>query len=346
VRPAKAPQGARTLRDSPGNERDANEKSVARDARRAPPCYGVNVRVRRLFDQGTPVFSFEFFPPKTEAGMATLEKTLGELAELAPAYVSVTYGAGGSTRDRTVQLVSRMQRTHGLTAVAHLTCVGASRDELAAVLEQLREAGVENVLALRGDPPAGATNFQPARDGFSYASELAAFVKERFGDTFCVGGACYPEGHPECRELERGLQHLAIKERAGAEFLITQLFFDNRAYFDFVARARAAGVRSPIVPGIMPITNVAQIERMTRMCGASMPARLAAEMDRRREDPAAVMQLGVAFATAQCMELLARGAPGIHFYTLNQSPATRLILTALVCAGVAPPLATSPSLAS
>lgn len=261
--------------------------------------------------------------------MEGLERTLAELVELTPAYVSVTYGAGGSTRDRTVQLVARMQRDHGLTAVAHLTCVGASRAELSAVLGQLHDAGIENVLALRGDPPAGQTDFRRAEGGFSFASELAGFVRETFGEAFCLGGACYPEGHPECRDLDLGIEHLTHKERAGAEFLISQLFFDNRAYFRFVERARKAGVKSPIIPGIMPITNFAQIERMTRMCGASMPGRLAAEMDRRREDPAAVMQLGVAHATAQCMELLARGAPGIHFYTLNQSPATRLILTAL-----------------
>lgn len=279
----------------------------------------LGVRVRPLFDKGSPVFSFEFFPPKTEAGLESLERTLTELRELEPSFVSVTYGAGGSTRNRTVELVTRMQRVHGLTAVAHLTCVGATRQDLTSVLEQLRDCGVENILALRGDPPAGESDFRAVEGGFSYASELAGFVREGFGDTFCLGGACYPEGHLECRDLDRGIDHLLVKERAGADYLVTQLFFDNRVYFSFVERARRAGIRSPIVPGIMPITNVGQIERMTRMCGASMPARLAAEMDRRRDDPAAVMQLGVAYATAQCMELLARGAPGIHFYTLNQS---------------------------
>jgi methylenetetrahydrofolate reductase (NADPH) len=285
--------------------------------------------IKDLFANGHPVFSFEFFPPKTEAGAGTLERTIGELRDLEPAFVSVTYGAGGSTRDRTIDLVARIQKRDGICAMAHLTCVGAGRDEIASVLDRLVEAGVENVIALRGDPPAGAASFETPPDGFAYASDLIAFIRERHAARLCVAGAGYPEGHPESRDLALDLRHLGVKVRAGADFIVTQLFFDNRVYFDFVARARAGGITVPIVPGIMPITNLAQIERMTKLCGASIPASLRAELDRRRDDPVAVQQLGVAQATAQCADLLAGGAPGIHFFTLNQSPATRMILTAL-----------------
>jgi methylenetetrahydrofolate reductase (NADPH) len=243
--------------------------------------------------------------------------------------VWVTYGAGGSTRDRTVDLVTRIQRNDGICAMAHLTCVGAGRDEIAAVLDRLLDGGIENVIALRGDPPEGGTTFQVARDGFAHASDLVGFIRERHGDRLCLAGAAYPEGHVECRDPDADLRHLVHKVKAGLDFVVTQLFFDNRHYFDLVRRARAAGVTVPIVPGIMPVTNLAQIQRITRLCGAEIPPALAAELDRRRDDPAAVAQLGVAQATAQCVDLLEGGAPGIHFYTLNQSPATRMILTAL-----------------
>ena len=274
--------------------------------------------------------------------MATLETTVRELRDLAPGFVSVTYGAGGSTRDRTIELVTRIQKQDGITAMAHLTCVGAGREEIAGVLDRLCAAGIENVIALRGDPPAGATQFETPVDGFAHASDLTAFIRSRYGDRLCIAGAAYPEGHVECRDLERDLEHLAKKVRAGAEVLITQLFFDNRCYFEFVARARQAGITVPIVPGIMPITNLASVERMTALSGASIPPDLRTELERRREDPAAILQLGVAQAAAQCVDLLAGGAPGIHFYTLNQSPATRMILTALKSARPAPSLGLPP----
>jgi methylenetetrahydrofolate reductase (NADPH) len=287
------------------------------------------MHIRQRFAPGRHVFSFEFFPPKSDAGAANLERTIAELSDLSPAYVSVTYGAGGSTRERTIDLVSRIQRAAGITTMAHLTCVGASRADLAGVVDRLIENGVVNVLPLRGDPPAGETSFTPPPDGFAHASELVAFLRDRYGDRLCLAGACYPEGHLECRDLDRDLANLRTKVAAGVDFLVTQLFFDNRRYFDFVSRARRAGITVPIVPGIMPILNVAQIERFTKLCGASLPEPLFRELDRRREDAAAVVQIGIAHATAQCVELLQGGAPGIHFYTLNQSPATRVILTAL-----------------
>ena len=293
------------------------------------------MKIRDLFATGKPLFSFEFFPPKTDAGMATLEKTMGELVDLNPAYVSVTYGAGGSTRERTVSLVTRIQNELGLLAMAHFTCVGSGKQEMGQLLDRLVEGGVENIIALRGDPPAGAQVFEQAPDGFAHASELVRFIRERFGNRVCLAGAGYPEGHVECRDLDSDMAYLRAKVHAGADFLITQLFFDNQHYFSFVKRARAAGITVPIVPGLMPIANVAQIERFTKLCGATIPAALFAELDRCRNDPAAVAALGVAHATAQAVELLHGGAPGIHFYTLNQSPASRVILTALRAARLA-----------
>lgn len=292
-----------------------------------------HMRIRELLATGRPAFSFEFFPPKTDAGLESLRESVRSLRDLDPTFVSVTYGAGGSTRDRTIDLVTEIQRHYGLTAMAHLTCVGASQNEIAEVLDRLAAGQVDNVLALRGDPPKGETDFTKHEDGFGYASELTAFIRERFD--FCVGGACYPEGHVECtggdgeRDLELDLKNLQKKVDAGAEFLISQLFFENEAYFDFVARVRKAGIGLPIIPGIMPITNVEQIKRFTTMCGSRLPPTLIREMEKFRDDPNAVLSQGVAYATAQCFDLLQRGAPGIHFYTLNKSNATRTILTAL-----------------
>ncbi len=285
------------------------------------------MRIRELLSCGRPSISFEFFPPKSDEGLALLRGALASLRDLSPTFVSVTYGAGGSTRDRTLELVTHIRRDYGIEAMAHLTCVGAARDELRAVLTRLRDGGVENVLVLRGDPPQGAGGFEPHPDGFSHASELAAFARREF--RFCLGGACYPEKHVEAVSLEADLDHLKRKVEAGCEFLISQLFFDNQKYFDFVARARAAGIGVPIIPGVMPVTNVAQVERFTSMCGATIPRELLNELRRLADDPAAVQALGVAHATAQCLELLQRGAPGIHFYTLNKSPATRTILVAI-----------------
>jgi methylenetetrahydrofolate reductase (NADPH) len=287
------------------------------------------MKISDHFASGKRLFSFEFFPPKTETGAANLARTIRDLKDLAPDFVSVTYGAGGSTRDRTVDLVMRIQRDEGMRAMAHITAVAATRNEIAAVLDRLVDGGVQNLIPLRGDPPADAADFVQPPGGFLHASDLVAFIRQRYGARLCLAGAGYPEGHPQCRDLDRDMANLVKKVRAGIDFIVTQLFFDNRCYFDFVDRARKAGITVPIIPGIMPITDAAQIERITRMCGASVPPLLQAELDRRRDDPTATMQLGLAQATAQCIGLLAGGAPGIHFYTLNQSPATRMILTAL-----------------
>jgi methylenetetrahydrofolate reductase (NADPH) len=293
------------------------------------------MKIAKLFGNGRRLFSFEFFPPKTEAGRQSLERTIRELSELSPAFVSVTYGAGGSTRAQTVELVQWIEREARLTAMAHLTCVGATQDEIGGVIDRLVDGGIENIMALRGDPPAGQERFEKTTGGFGFAADMVGFIRERHGQAICLGGAGNPEGHVECRDLDLDVAHLKAKVDAGLDFVVTQLFFDNRVYFDFVTRARAAGITVPIVPGLMPIRTVPGIERMTKLSGASLPSALHAELQRCREDEAAVSALGIAQTTAQAVELLEHGAPGIHFYTLNQSPATRIILTALKTARLA-----------
>jgi methylenetetrahydrofolate reductase (NADPH) len=276
---------------------------------------------------GEPVFSFEFFPPKTDEGERNLRETLEDLRAFDPDFVSVTYGAGGSTQNRTVELTHWIKRDLGIEAMAHLSCVGSTREELQEILGGMEQAGIENVLALRGDPPRGQTEWRPHPGGLSYSTELASLIAENY--PFSIGAACFPEVHPQAPDLASDLHFLKRKVDAGASFLITQLFFDNELYFRFVEEARAIGIDVPILPGIMPITDVSQIKTITGMCGATIPDRLMAALDWRATDREAVLQLGVAYATLQCAELLARGAPGIHFYTLNRSPATRAILSAL-----------------
>jgi methylenetetrahydrofolate reductase (NADPH) len=285
------------------------------------------MRIDELLAGTNPVFSFEFFPPKTEQGEQNLYAALGELGALEPSFVSVTYGAGGSTREKTIEIVKQIKRDYELEAMAHFTCVGATVPQLHATLDEMRQAGIDNVLALRGDPPVGQEAWVKTDGGLEYSSELVALVKA--GYPFAIGAACFPETHIHAASPQEDLEHLAEKVRAGADFLITQLFFDNACYFDFVARARAIGIEVPIIPGIMPITQVGQIERMAKMCGASIPEGLHRELHLREGQPEAVLDFGVAYATLQCAELLAGGAPGIHFYTLNRSPATRAILSAL-----------------
>ncbi len=281
------------------------------------------MRIADGYGRGHPVVSFEFFPPRTEAGFAALYRTVAELKQLDPGFVSVTWGAGGSTRRQTVELVTRIQDELGITAMAHLTCVGSTADELAAILDRLVAAGIENVLALGGDPPRGEAAWQPVAGGFTYASELAAFAHARW--PLCLGGACYPETHPRAASPAADLDHLKRKVDAGVEFLLTQLYFDNADYFRFVDRARAAGIAVPIVPGIMPIVSASNIRRITTLSGARIPTALDAKLSEVAHDDARVAELGVEWATAQCRELLAASVPGLHFYTLNQSPATRRI---------------------
>ena len=281
------------------------------------------MKVVELFGRDRPVFSFEFFPPRTDKGFETLFRTIADLKRLDPGFVSVTWGAGGSTRRKTIELVSRIQREAGLTAMAHLTCVGADRQELAEILDLLRDQGIENVLPLRGDPPKDQPDFQAAPGGFGHANELLEFIHTRW--SFCTPAACYPETHIEAPSPETDLQNLVRKVEAGADFLITQLFFDNADYFAFVERARAAGIGVPIVAGIMPITGTTNVPRIAKMCGARIPDELQAAIDAAGGDPERTDAVGVGWATLQCRELLERNVAGIHFYTLNRSPATRRI---------------------
>ncbi len=282
------------------------------------------MRIRDLLDRAHPTLSFEFFPPKDDIGFWDLYRTIESLKPLQPAYVSVTYGAGGSTRRKTVELVARIKSDIGIEPLAHLTCVGSDRAEIATTLDELKAKRVENVLALRGDPPQGEKVFVPVEGGFDHADELVAFIRSR-GDAFCVGAACYPEGHPEATSREVDLQNLKRKVDAGTDFLISQLFFDNTDFLSFRDRAVRAGIRVPMIAGIMPILSVNQVKRFTQMCGAAIPKALLRRIEAVEDDAEAVRHIGMYHATQQCLELLRQDVAGIHFYTLNRSTATRAI---------------------
>jgi len=282
------------------------------------------MKIASLFGETKPVFSFEFFPPKSQTGETALLGAVERLRDLAPSFVSVTYGAGGATREKTLDIVTRIKRDFGIEAMAHLTCVGHSRDEISALLDRLADGGIENVLALRGDPPKGQEHFVRPADGFGYASELVEFIRGS-GRDFCLGGAGYPEGHPECGGLDADMRNLCTKVGAGLDFVVTQMFYDNDDYFAFVARARDAGLTTPLIPGIMPITDAQQIERIAKMCGARIPDELRNALSTQADTEA----VGIEWALRQCRGLLEGGAPGIHFYTLNKSPATAAILSEL-----------------
>lgn len=276
---------------------------------------------------GKPVISFELFPPKTDEGDRNLlEKTLPALKQLRPDYVSVTYGAGGSTRDKTLMIVDRVQREHGLTALAHLTCVGATRDEIRSLLEEIRRLNVKNILALRGDPPGGVGEFRKTEGGFEFAFELVRLIREL--DEFSVGVAGFPEGHIACKEGRHvDWQRLKAKIDAGADFVITQLFFDNHDFYEFRDfLAGKCGVTVPLVAGILPILSGPQIKRFTAMCGSKLPPALVAALDRIGDDDEAAAQFGIDNATKQCDDLLRQGTPGIHFYTLNKARSTVAVL--------------------
>ena len=285
------------------------------------------MRIDALFGPGLPTISFEFFPPKTEAGFASLFQTIEDLRPLRPSYVSVTYGAGGSTRRGTVQLVERIQRELGIRSMAHLTCVDHTADSVGQVLDELWSAGIVNVLALRGDPPAGQPQFAPADGGFAHASDLARFVRARHD--FCIGVAGYPEGHPACLNRTRDLEMLKLKLDNGGQFVVTQLFFDNADFYRFRDAAVKMGIRAPIIAGIMPIGNVAQIKRFISMCGAKIPHPLLLKLEALEAEPEAVAAAGIEYATEQCRDLLANGVDGLHFYTLNKSKATASICRTL-----------------
>lgn len=289
------------------------------------------MKIGEFLAERRPSISFEFFPPKTDEGVENLLSTVKSLRILNPGFVSVTYGAGGSSRARTLEVVKRIKRELDIEPMAHLTCVGSSRDEMRAILTELRASGVENIMALRGDPPRGASGFTAVDGGFRYATELIAMLAAEFD--FCIGAGAYPEIHPEAADEAADLRVAKAKVAAGASFLVTQFFFENGAYFAYVDRLRRAGVEVPILPGIMPITNYAGVARMLAMNGGRMPQRLLAELEARVDEPEAVAELGVAFTALQCRDLLVGGAPGLHFYTLNRSTATRAVVSALIASG-------------
>ena len=275
-----------------------------------------------------PVVSFEFFPPKTTEGTEKLYRTIESLKTCRPSFVSITCGAGGGTQGRTLDLVERIQCELEFETMAHVTCVGVARKAVREQLVRLRGAGIENVLALRGDPPRGESCFQKPKDGFAHANELIQLIRDE-GFQFCIGAACYPEKHPESLSFERDLEMTRLKVAAGADFLISQLFFDNDEFFAFIRRARGAGIRVPILPGIMPITNVKQVERFTSMCGARVPQELRRRLEIVKRDPAAVVASGVHWSIRQCKGLQRHGIAGVHFYTLNESSATLAVHAAL-----------------
>lgn len=275
---------------------------------------------------GQPVISFEFFPPKTEEGeRKLLETTIPALMQTKPDFCSVTFGAGGSTREKTLMIVDRIQKQHGFTAMAHLTCVCSTKEEIRNLLEQIRSLGIRNVLALRGDPPGGG-EFVMTPGGFEYSCELVEFIREF--DHFCIGVAGFPEGHVACKDGKHvDWGHLRTKINAGADFVLTQLFFDNADFYEFRDHlTQQLGVKTTIVPGIIPILSGAQIKRFTTLCGARIPDPLARKLDELGDDDAAVAEFGIEYASRQCEDLLSNGAPGIHFYTLNKAYSTVQVL--------------------
>ncbi len=290
-------------------------------------AYALGMRIDEIISTNAPTFSVEFFPPKTEEATEQLYQTARELKLLEPDFVSVTYGAGGSTRDGTVEITTALQHEVGLETMAHLSCVGESSEGLAQTLDRIAAAGVDNIFALRGDPPRGEGEFVQPEGGLASAAELAAFIGA--GWNFAIGGACFPEVHPEAPDLATDLEYLKTKVDSGAGFLITQLFFDNQVYFDFVAAARERGIEVPILAGVIPVASFAQTKRICELCDATIPAPLEAAFEAAGGDPEREFELGIAYATQQCAELLIAGCPGIHFYALNRAPATRAVLGAL-----------------
>jgi methylenetetrahydrofolate reductase (NADPH) len=286
------------------------------------------MRIDEILGSTRPVFSVEFFPPKTDEGREALFETVEVLRELGPHYFSVTYGAGGATREGTLETTRAIRDEYGVEAMAHLSCVGETAESLREIIDRIADAGIENILALRGDPPRGQTDFVQPEGGLASAADLAGLISETHPE-IAIGGACFPEVHPEASSLEADIAYLKTKVDNGATFLITQLFFDNRSYFDFVPAARAAGIDVPIIPGIMPMTGFKQIARICELCDAKIPDPLADAMEAAGGDDRVEFELGVAYAAQQCAELLRAGVPGIHFYALNRWPATRAILAAL-----------------
>ena len=284
------------------------------------------MRVLDVLTSPEPCFSFEFFPPKTPAGEVALFRSIEQLKEQEPGFVSVTCGAMGTTRGRTVEWASTIKHEVGIEPLVHMTCLGVSLEEIDAAIDQTRQAGLTNILALRGDPPQDLT---PVPKGaFQFANELISYIRSQYSDA-CLLAACYPEGHTESPNKLADIDALKLKSDAGTDAFVTQLFFDNSKYFEILGRARSAGITQPIVPGIMPIKNVEQVKRFTQICGATIPSHLLKLLEQYKDSQSAVFYIGIAHAIAQCRELLESGVPGVHFYTLNKSPATKIVVEAL-----------------
>ncbi|MDR2621451.1 MAG: methylenetetrahydrofolate reductase [NAD(P)H] [Dysgonamonadaceae bacterium] len=280
------------------------------------------MKISDIFEQREHTFSFEFFPPKDEISAVDFGVNVGQLMKLSPSFVSVTYGAGGSNSERTFSLVDYLQNKIGLTVMAHYTCVGASKSKIIEDINYLKSKNVDNLMLLRGDPPKGTSNFVVHPDGFAHASELIERISTEFKNTFSIGAGCYPEKHPEAENFEQDILHLKEKTDAGADFLITQLFFDNDIYFNFVNKIRNAGIRCRIIPGIIPITSYSQIDRFIKLSNTKIPDILMDKMESAKNNPKRLLCTGIDYAIEQCKKLIEGGAPGIHFYTLNKSCAT------------------------
>ncbi len=281
--------------------------------------------IRQTYGPGKFGLSFELFPPKTPAGEAEMFRHLEHLLAFRPSYVTCTYGAGGSTRDKTLDIVTQVRRRFGVPVASHLTCVGSTVDALRSYLTEAAEQGVDHIVALRGDPPRGETNFRPVEGGLRYASELVSLVRREFSQ-FGIAVAGYPETHQEAVSPEADLENLRRKVEAGGDIVITQLFYVNDDFFRFRDRCRQLGIEAPIVPGILPVTNLGQIQRITSMCGAHLPAELSQALSAAEDDAERQFEAGVDFATRQVQELIDAGIPGVHFYVLNKSPATTAVL--------------------
>ncbi len=289
-----------------------------------------SLKIREILKETRPI-SFEFFPPRTAEGIPAVLETLDELKPYCPDFVSVTYGAGGSTRAFTEEITLQIKRNAGVEVMAHLTCVGQNKEEIIEVLERLEAEGVENIIALRGDPPRGSTEFVPMEGGFQHATDLLQHIKSNFN--FGVAAACYPEGHTESVDLDTDLKYVKQKVENGADFLITQLFYDNRYFFDFVDRARAGGIEVPIIPGVLPVLNAEQVRRFTKLSGSEIPPALDRLLDKYADNDASARDMGVEYATAQVRELWDSGVPGVHFYVLNRSYSVSRILDNLKLPG-------------
>ncbi len=286
-------------------------------------------RIKDVFDHQERTYSFELFPPKTDKGYENLLKTIAQLCALSPDYISCTYGAGGGNREKTFDVVQHIEEQHHVIGMAHLTCVLNTRDDIKTIVEDIKSRGIRNILALRGDPPQDQPDWQPTDDNYKYSSELAAFIRANFGDYFGIAVAGFPEGHILCPDRERDAEFLKLKIEAGADFVITQLYFDNKDYFEYIDRLRRIGVDVRVIPGILPITDYGALQRFCSLCGATVTDEVKTIFEPIQDDKEATVRAGVEFAIRQCKELLDGGAPGIHFYCLNKVHPTDEILKAV-----------------